>query len=111
SLSLAGFRTVSFPTSTHTPSLHDALPISPSTPRTTHGKSARPSPTGGHCFRCSMPRRPPSSPKPSSRPTKCTKKTPCAVASSLRSEEHTSELQSRENLVCRLLLAKQKQKQ
>src|SRR5690606_41292404 len=28
-----------------------------------------------------------------------------------RSEEHTSELQSRENLVCRLLLAKKKQRQ
>src|SRR5690606_42106106 len=33
----------------------------------------------------------------------------CAVlSSSLRSEEHTSELQSRENLVCRLLLEKKK---
>src|SRR5436309_8163126 len=30
--------------------------------------------------------------------------------SSLRSEEHTSELQSRENLVCRLLLEKKKKK-
>src|SRR5271165_7271368 len=29
---------------------------------------------------------------------------------SARSEEHTSELQSRENLVCRLLLEKKKQK-
>src|SRR5690606_41026690 len=32
------------------------------------------------------------------------------AASRLRSEEHTSELQSRENLVCRLLLEKKKQK-
>src|SRR5690606_41448587 len=32
----------------------------------------------------------------------------CAV--SARSEEHTSELQSRENLVCRLLLEKKKKK-
>src|SRR5690606_41648941 len=31
-------------------------------------------------------------------------------AITLRSEEHTSELQSRENLVCRLLLEKKKQK-
>src|SRR5690606_40279033 len=31
-----------------------------------------------------------------------------ALPSSLRSEEHTSELQSRENLVCRLLLEKKK---
>src|SRR5690606_41204794 len=31
-----------------------------------------------------------------------------ALHSKLRSEEHTSELQSRENLVCRLLLEKKK---
>src|SRR6202007_3475209 len=34
---------------------------------------------------------------------------PCP-APRLRSEEHTSELQSRENLVCRLLLEKKKKK-
>src|SRR5690606_14387520 len=33
---------------------------------------------------------------------------PLAIALILRSEEHTSELQSRENLVCRLLLEKKK---
>src|SRR5690606_41428777 len=33
-----------------------------------------------------------------------------AVNHKVRSEEHTSELQSRENLVCRLLLEKKKQK-
>src|SRR5690606_40488649 len=33
------------------------------------------------------------------------------IASLNRSEEHTSELQSRENLVCRLLLEKKKKKQ
>src|SRR5690606_35129564 len=32
----------------------------------------------------------------------------CDLSKHLRSEEHTSELQSRENLVCRLLLAKKK---
>src|SRR5690606_40157379 len=32
----------------------------------------------------------------------------CIVGESGRSEEHTSELQSRENLVCRLLLEKKK---
>src|SRR5690606_40812451 len=32
------------------------------------------------------------------------------LAVDLRSEEHTSELQSRENLVCRLLLEKKKKK-
>src|SRR5690606_26528403 len=35
-------------------------------------------------------------------------KTYSTGASSVRSEEHTSELQSRENLVCRLLLEKKK---
>src|SRR5690606_39421074 len=34
-----------------------------------------------------------------------------AAREHLRSEEHTSELQSRENLVCRLLLEKKKTKQ
>src|SRR3989442_9848745 len=36
---------------------------------------------------------------------------PCAIVAknSLRSEEHTSELQSRPHLVCRLLLEKKKQ--
>src|SRR5436309_6287817 len=38
---------------------------------------------------------------------------PCSTCTSnprFRSEEHTSELQSRENLVCRLLLEKKKKK-
>src|SRR5207302_9242243 len=35
---------------------------------------------------------------------------PANVPANARSEEHTSELQSRENLVCRLLLEKKKQK-
>src|SRR6267378_151675 len=35
----------------------------------------------------------------------------CAIASAARSEEHTSELQSRRDLVCRLLLEKKKNKQ
>src|SRR5690349_22366648 len=34
----------------------------------------------------------------------------CACASRTRSEEHTSELQSRRDLVCRLLLEKKKKK-
>src|SRR3712207_7433652 len=33
---------------------------------------------------------------------------PCALGGTLRSEEHTSELQSRQYLVCRLLLEKKK---
>src|SRR2546430_9691348 len=35
---------------------------------------------------------------------------PSAVVTDLRSEEHTSELQSQSNLVCRLLLEKKKKK-
>src|SRR5467141_4720707 len=37
-------------------------------------------------------------------------RTPAAVAAVARSEEHTSELQSHLNLVCRLLLEKKKKK-
>src|SRR5690606_41952123 len=47
----------------------------------------------------------------STRPGACLSKTPTRTSSnriSPRSEEHTSELQSRENLVCRLLLEKKK---
>src|SRR5690349_23470797 len=72
-------------TEIYTLSLHDALPIS-----------------------CA--RRP-------SRPPACTSRSgwwgaarsaTCSIASSTRSEEHTSELQSRRDLVCRLLLEKKK---
>src|SRR2546430_6783437 len=35
---------------------------------------------------------------------------PCGLTASHRSEEHTSELQSQSNLVCRLLLEKKKKK-
>src|SRR2546427_607796 len=45
---------------------------------------------------------------PGSRPK--TARWPAGAASSRRSEEHTSELQSQSNLVCRLLLEKKKQK-
>src|SRR2546422_8292227 len=40
----------------------------------------------------------------------CSSKTPAATISVARSEEHTSELQSRLHLVCRLLLEKKKKK-
>src|SRR5690606_39995423 len=78
--------------------LHDALPICsagrrsgrttgscPRAARPAHGASCRGT-CGASCRR------------PAPRPTRG-----CA-----RSEEHTSELQSRENLVCRLLLEKKK---
>src|SRR5690606_41508904 len=54
--------------------------------------------TAGNC-----PKAHAKSKSPSSRPCAPTTPKPCAR---LRSEEHTSELQSRENLVCRLLLEK-----
>src|SRR5690606_41633135 len=90
-------------------SLHDALPIS-----TSIGPPASRSPPiawpGGVCGRCpvSEPFRHTSS--HSLRASRLSR--PDRVASLRRdcprSEEHTSELQSRENLVCRLLLEKKK---
>src|SRR5690606_41705183 len=81
------------PTVLYTLSLHDALPICP-------GAAAQ-----RWCFHLrrgnGAHREPRGTPGP-----------PCrapALSHRLRSEEHTSELQSRENLVCRLLLEKKKQ--
>src|SRR2546430_17161455 len=68
-------------TEIYTLSLHDALPIS---------CSRSPAPT-----RCSSRRSPPT-----------TRSRPCRRTERPRSEEHTSELQSQSNLVCRLLLEK-----
>src|SRR5207302_6929328 len=69
------------PTQIYTLSLHDALPI-----------LRRPA--------C-PPRLPPAAPP---------RRANCGRPDRARSEEHTSELQSRENLVCRLLLEKKKKK-
>src|SRR5205809_1343957 len=71
------------PTDIYTLSLHDALPI---WPRRAHAVELheRVSPPAGHVH----PR----------------------LAAAVRSEEHTSELQSRLHLVCRLLLEKKKKK-
>src|SRR3712207_9535635 len=74
-------------TEIYTLSLHDALPIS--APRRRPSASSRASP------RCA-PTRPASRTSATGRPTRS------------RSEEHTSELQSRQYLVCRLLLEKKK---
>src|SRR5438477_7130058 len=75
-------------TEIYTLSLHDALPIStsaphPATAATCPASSARSSRTTGRGYTTPRPR--------------------CS-----RSEEHTSELQSHVNLVCRLLLEKKK---
>src|SRR5690606_41517872 len=82
------------PTVIHSLSLHDALPISGTSqggrPGLLDGAGRRPDERArrlrGTRPRCGRRRRSP------------------------RSEEHTSELQSRENLVCRLLLEKKKKK-
>src|SRR5438445_9409391 len=66
-------------TEIYTLSLHDALPISPPPPTSSH--------LGRGCRRASA----------------------VAALRRTRSEEHTSELQSRQYLVCRLLLEKKKQ--
>src|SRR5690349_23686125 len=91
-------------TELYTLSLHDALPIC-----RRRGGRARPGGAGGRpaprCarrprrrLRLPSPRRPGEPALPSTRPT-----------TSGGSEEHTSELQSRRDLVCRLLLEKKKQ--
>src|SRR5690606_41828068 len=106
SSSVDSISTATAPTEISTLSLHDALPISSNSatiPRTLN--SSRPTGSVGSY------RLPPR-----------LRETPLRVSSSAmsrasgsdrarRSEEHTSELQSRENLVCRLLLEKKKKQE
>src|SRR5690606_40274962 len=98
-------------TTPSTPSLHDALPIliarsapQPSRARPTADASAN-SITAALYSASQVPRDspPPAMPRASTQPWPR-----LASRRSRRSEEHTSELQSRENLVCRLLLEKKK---
>src|SRR5690606_41762885 len=91
-------------------SLHDALPISGRTgqaPSGRHGRHLRPdpprSPRGGQRGRRALP---PRRGGLRAHRTAVAEEPPDGLRG--RSEEHTSELQSRENLVCRLLLAKTK---
>src|SRR5206468_9909853 len=72
----------------YTLSLHDALPICAGVPSAHRRRGLAGSPTGG-------------GPAPSAPPRP-------GAAAERRSEEHTSELQSRSDLVCRLLLEKKK---
>src|SRR3989475_13303173 len=72
-------------TEIYTLSLHDALPISP-----TAGRRSPPPPAASGSRHRSRAR------------------WPSAAGRTSRSEEHTSELQSQSNLVCRLLLEKKK---
>src|SRR5260370_11200123 len=73
-------------TEIYTLSLHDALPI-----------SCYATPT----WRCTTPR-----PRAGAASTRCSTRRRWEPAPPSRSEEHTSELQSHLNLVCRLLLEK-----
>src|SRR5205807_10149557 len=82
------------PTAIYTLSLHDALPISSSRPALPPSRSPAGwcrAPLSRSSCRGSSPRR-----------------SWCPTCCSQRSEEHTSELQSPCNLVCRLLLEKKK---
>src|SRR3712207_7950567 len=81
-------------TEIYTLSLHDALPIFP-----TQGKSSSVSvmPKFDGLKKCW-----------GAPPTRARKSALEAIAAAARSEEHTSELQSRQYLVCRLLLEKKK---
>src|SRR5690349_24253454 len=85
-MSHASFCKLSATPEIYTLSLHDALPISTS------------------CRRSPVPPAPPT-PASTSRAAR-PESTPSTCAISARSEEHTSELQSRRDLVCRLLLEK-----
>src|SRR2546430_9304612 len=84
-------------TEIYTLSLHDALPIS-QLPRRPRRQGAGPAPQRPHRqpqLQHLRSRRPPGRDRP---------------IHARRSEEHTSELQSQSNLVCRLLLEKKKKK-
>src|SRR5207248_9720127 len=86
------------PTETYPLSLHDALPIC-ATPSRKPSSGRRRSPSArGTSSRCG-------------RSGRCERRAaPLTSARSARSEEHTSELQSPYDLVCRLLLEKKKKK-
>src|SRR5438105_11594264 len=84
------------PPAIYTLSLHDALPICASPRRVpAPGRSARRRP------RAAAP----------AQPHTGARRRECGPSAGRRSEEHTSELQSRVDLVCRLLLEKKKNKQ
>src|SRR3712207_7882918 len=82
-------------TEIYTLSLHDALPIS----CRSRSDSRSRSPTGSW------------TPSIPSAPVWSSRRSTSACPSAARSEEHTSELQSRQYLVCRLLLEKKKNSQ
>src|SRR3712207_6949619 len=86
-------------TEIYTLSLHDALPICPAAGRRFPREPGRPQ--SGRAHRPRVPR--------ARRSTdELVRSRRCTAPDQTRSEEHTSELQSRQYLVCRLLLEKKK---
>src|SRR5690606_40593108 len=97
--------TATAPTSLYTLSLHDALPIlGMRTNRSQDSRTSRPKPLSSPPTTTAM------GPVRSASHNVCSPamSAPTTQSPRSRSEEHTSELQSRENLVCRLLLEKKK---
>src|SRR5262249_58460186 len=92
------------PPDTHPLSLHDALPIFPRAPARAAGRGRRGSASGAAS------RRAPPSPPPARRRREAVPAPAPPGGWRRRSEEHTSELQSLTNLVCRLLLEKKNNK-
>src|SRR5436305_8531503 len=92
------------PTATqlYTLSLHDALPISPPATRSNDASPLSPTPAPSSFSPETTSSGPPTATATNSIQPRCPR------ASEPRSEEHTSELQSRPHLVCRLLLEKKK---
>src|SRR5690606_41694725 len=91
------------PTAIYTLSLHDALPISAPAPGRLRPGAGQPVPRlRAAAHGADGPAGPRHRPPPDHR------RPPPGDGARRRSEEHTSELQSRENLVCRLLLEKKK---
>src|SRR5215469_6114629 len=89
---LAGWKRLGIP--------HMTLPAT-SAPSATRGSCSLPRPSGPGCAR-------PFPPAPAGRWLTCYGTPPMCTGGRPRSEEHTSELQSRRDLVCRLLLEKKK---
>src|SRR5699024_12474831 len=93
------------PTTIYTPSLHDALPISERPPPTTLNAPTMPTPV----YTKELTNRVEGLVMEEKKMARRLHLRSRSLNSSNRSEEHTSELQSRFDLVCRLLLEKKKQ--
>src|SRR5690606_41615724 len=91
-----------------TPSLHDALPICPSTALCQPGPLVLAMSPSSSLLSMSIPWGAGSRVSGLSGPKLSRGRGLLIPAIDLRSEEHTSELQSRENIVCRLLLEKKR---